>query len=103
MARRDRAAPARARDEALAEDERLETFRVQANETRPGALWMLTAARHLRDPLLRERWRTEPTGIDESLDVIMAKLDEARGLALGMLPGEDIERLREQGFLRPGE
>jgi len=90
-------------DEALAEDARIEAFRVQANETRAGAIWMLTAEQRLRDPLLRAHWRTEQPGIDESLDAMAAKLDEARGLALGMLPGEDIERLREQGFLRPGE
>lgn len=90
-------------DDALAEDARLETFRVQAEEMRSGAIWMLTVAQHLRDPLLRERWRAERPGIDESLDEMLAKLDEARGLALGMLPGDDIERLREQGFLQPGE
>jgi hypothetical protein len=90
-------------DEALAEDARIETFRVHANEIRAGAIWMLTAPQHLRDPLLREHWRERRPGIDESLDEMLAKLDEARGLALRMLPREDIERLCEQGFLRPGE
>lgn len=90
-------------DDSLAEDARIETFRVQANETRAGAIWMLTAPTHLRDPLLRERWCAQNPEMDEFLDVMLAKLDEARGPALAMLPKEDLDRLREQGFLLPGE
>ncbi|MEQ1862290.1 MAG: hypothetical protein ABMA13_20420 [Chthoniobacteraceae bacterium] len=90
-------------DDSLAEDARIEAFRVQANETRAGAIWMLTAPTHLRDPLLRERLRTQNPKIDEDLDTMLEMLDEARGLALGMLPIDDVNQLREQGFLRPGE
>jgi hypothetical protein len=90
-------------DESLAEDARLEVFRVHANETRASAIWLLTAAQHLRDPLLRAGWREGRPEMDEFLDTMLAKFDEARGPALGMLPSEDIERLRAQGLLWPGE
>lgn len=90
-------------DEALADDARLELVRVRANETRAGAIWMLTAPQHLNDPALREHWCAEQPERAEFLDTMLAHLEQARGLALGMLPSEDLARLREQGFLRPGE
>jgi hypothetical protein len=83
----------------LATDARLEYQRVWAEEMRDSALFTVTMCVHARSPGARQRFAADP----EMLEEFLAKLEQARPDALRILGTDDLNELRVNGFLRPGE
>ena len=81
------------------EDARLEATRVWAEEVRTSALFMVTGCVHLQQ--VRQRWFDEGDG--ELWEKLARRHEAKRDVALRVIGTEDMEKLREHGFLRPGE
>jgi len=83
----------------LAMDARLEAHRVWAEETKRTALFIVTMCRHARSDLARQRFADDPV----ALEYLIEQLESARPASLRVLATEDLEELRQEGFLREGE
>lgn len=90
----------RAREDPLLEDDaRLEAQRVWAEELQISAIFIVTMCVHARTEKARKYFVKEP----EMLDELIARMEKGRPYALSVLSTEDLDALRESGFLRPGE
>jgi hypothetical protein len=83
----------------LATDARLEAHRVWAEETRRVALSIVTMARHAHSDAARQRFADDPVALEELIE----NLDSGRPAALRVHSTEELEGLRQAGFLREGE
>jgi hypothetical protein len=83
----------------LATDARLEYQRVWAEEMRNSALFTITMCVHARSDGARKRFAADL----EMLEKFLAQLEQARPDALRILGTDDLNALRQNGFLRPGE
>jgi hypothetical protein len=83
----------------FADDARLEAHRVWAEELRRTALFIVTMCVHARTDSARQRFDADP----ETLEEFVETLETGRPAALQILSTEDMNELREHGFLRSGE
>lgn len=86
-------------DPELSDDARIETHRVWGEEMHRSALFVVTMCVHARSEAAEKRFIDDP----ELLDELIQKFERNRPASLKVLSTEDLNELREKGFLRPGE
>ena len=85
--------------QALAVDARLEAHRVWAEEVRYSALVTVALCVYARSAAAQQRFADDP----EVLEELTEKLERERKTGIMILSTEDLDKLRADGFLRPGE
>lgn len=86
-------------DPQLSEDARLETHRVWGEEMHRSALFVVTMCVYARSEAARKNFTDDP----ELLEELIEKFERNRPAALKVLSTEDLNKLRQDGFLRGGE
>lgn len=84
---------------ALEMDARLEALRCWAEEARYAAIRIVTMCVHLHSAAAHEVFQKAP----EMREKLLADLERNRPEAIRVLSKEDLDDLRADGFLRPGE
>ncbi|MBA4147466.1 MAG: hypothetical protein H0X66_05070 [Verrucomicrobia bacterium] len=86
-------------DPGLSDDARIETHRVWGEEMHRSALFVVTMCVHAHSDMAQKRFTEDP----ELLDELIEKFERNRPAALRVLSTDDLNELRKDGFLRPGE
>ncbi len=86
-------------DPELADDARIETHRVWGEEMHRSAIFVVTMCVLARSEAAQKGFTDDP----ELLEELIHKFEWNRPSALQLLSTEDLNQLRRNGFLRPGE
>jgi hypothetical protein len=86
-------------DGRLADDARLEAQRVWAEEIHHSALFIVTMCVHVRSESARRRFAEDPEALEDLID----RMELGRPAAMHVLSKDDLNYLRQEGFLREGE